>query len=455
VKSSRSETLNHAHKIPEIQFETEGANSLTSFSGLVIFQALFQRLNVKGQLRKCLGHLRPGAIYRPNVIALWLIVHLILGFRKLRDRDFYCDDPMVCRVLGVRRLPDVATISRTFASMDEQAIVQLRNMATLMVCQRLIQEKLARVTLDFDGSVFSTRRHANGTAIGFNKKKKGARSYYPLFCTVAQTGQFLDLHHRPGNVHDSNGSREFIRGCFAVVREHLALAVLESRLDSAFFSEELVEELSTAAEFTISVPFERLTELKKIIENRQRWRVLDDDSSYFELSWKPKSWSHKCRFVFVRQKKKQPVKGVLQLDLFEPRSFEYEFKVIVTNKTVSAKSVVAFHEGRGSQEAIFGEAKSHCQMEYVPVKGLHGNQFYCLAAVMAHNLTREMQIESKSRVRATTDKRTHLWAFETLRTLRERLIRRAGRLIRPQGRLTLVMSANAATQEELQDYLAI
>jgi hypothetical protein len=43
--------------------------------------------------------------------------------------------------------------------------------------------------MDFDGSVISTGRVAEGTAVGFNKKKKGQRSYYPLFCTIAQTTQ--------------------------------------------------------------------------------------------------------------------------------------------------------------------------------------------------------------------------------------------------------------------------
>ena len=62
--------------------------------------------------------------------------------------------------------------------------------------ERLAVEGLSRVTVDFDGSVLSTGRHAEGTAVGFNKKKKGARSYYPLFCTIAQTDQVLDVHHR-------------------------------------------------------------------------------------------------------------------------------------------------------------------------------------------------------------------------------------------------------------------
>ena len=61
---------------------------------------------------------------------------------------------------------------------------------------------LRRGRVDFDGSVQSTGRRAEGTAVGFNKKKKGQRSYYPLSATIAQTGQVLDVHHRPGNVHD-------------------------------------------------------------------------------------------------------------------------------------------------------------------------------------------------------------------------------------------------------------
>jgi hypothetical protein len=36
------------------------------------------------------------------------------------------------------------------------------------------------------------------TVVGFSKKKKTPGAYYPLFCTVAQTGQMLNMsldHH--------------------------------------------------------------------------------------------------------------------------------------------------------------------------------------------------------------------------------------------------------------------
>ena len=100
------------------------------------------------------------------------------------------------------------------------------------------------------------------------------------------------------------------------------------------------------------------------------------------------------------------------------------------------------------------QTQQFCQLEYVPVRTLPGNQVYCLSAVMAHNLSRELQIETWQRQYGTTAKRCNLWGFETLGTLRNRLIRRAGRLIRPQGRLTLIVHANGKLRKELELYVA-
>jgi hypothetical protein len=46
-----------------------------------------------------------------------------------------------------------------------------------------------------------------------------------------------------------------------------------------------------------------------------------------------------------------PRKSPLQLDLFQPRDYEFDFRVILTNKvTDDAEAVMDFHHGRGSQE---------------------------------------------------------------------------------------------------------
>ncbi len=452
MRSSKAQILSGVHAIPTVRFCD---HSLTSTSGLVLFQMLFDRLDLRNELRRCCRHLRDRGDFKLPELFLVLVIHILLGYRKLDDIKYYRDDPVALRAAGLRRFPDDSTLSRRLRAVDVPTVAGLQSVVRQLVIDRLRTEQLRRVTLDFDGSVCSTRRRAEGTAVGYNNRRKGERSYYPLLCTVAQSGQILDVLARSGNVHDSNGSEAFIHECVTAVAGQLPSAVLESRLDSAFFSENtalLLDDLK--AEYTISVPFERLTELKRMIEERRRWRPIDETWSYFEMSWCPKAWSVPARFVFLRQKATRRQAGPLQLDLFEPKTAEYQYKVIVTNKTVSAQKVMQFHHGRGSQEGIIGEAKSAAMLDYVPTRSWAGNQMYMQASILAHNLTRELQMQTRPRAVYSGPTRPAMWAFEKLETLRNRLIWRAGRLHSPDGRLTLTMSANAAVQADYETIMS-
>lgn len=447
MKSRRSDVRRQSHALPVLKFEN---HALTSFAGLVVFQQFFAAVNLKARLRGCFRHLADGKTFGPATIFLQMIVHILLGFRELRQSRAYHDDPVVQHLLGLKRLPDVATVSRMLKDADDRTVKRLRRLLGDMLFARLATLGLARITLDFDGSVQSTRRHAEGTAVGYNKKRKGARSYYPLFCTIAQTGQVFDFLHRCGNVHDSNGAREFILACIQAVRKALPGIIIEVRMDSAFFSDEIVSALLTdGVEFTISVPFERFAALKGMIENRRRWRTMNDDLSFFENDWKPQSWDRRFRFLFIRTRAERQRKEPIQLDLFVPHEYGYDFKVIITNKALEAGRVVAFHEGRGSQEGVLGELKSDCQMGHVPVRTRVGNQLYLLAGLFAHNLTRELQMATTPPCRNTTANRAALWTFEKLDTLRNTVLHRAGRFTRPQGVLTLTLNANAWVRRRL------
>jgi hypothetical protein len=453
VKSSKAQTQAKFHKIPMIRFEDQ---QLTSFSGLLIFQLLFKQINLKDRLKKCFAHLKNSPIFGRHLIVMLIIVHQIIGFRRLRELDYYRDDPIVLRLMGLRRLPDVSTISRSLSQMEYDGVENVRHLSRSFVIEGLQREQLPRLTLDFDGSVQSTKGHAEGTAVGFNKSKKGARSYYPLFCTVAQTGQFFDIYHRPGNVHDSNGAAQFMLNCFTQAKSELKNTIFESRVDSAFFNQDILSILAANhVKFTASVPFERFTQLKGIIEQRKRWRMIDKQWSYFETNWKPKSWETTYRFIFIRKRHRKQQKGPLQLHLFEPRDFNYDYKVIVTNKTESAKTVTLFHNGRGSQEAIFGDAKTDSALNVIPCRRLAGNQIFTLCAMMAHNLSREIQMLAQPSAPRSLAKRPAVYAFERLDTLRHRIIQRAGRLTRPQGELTLTMSANQAVRSDLMQFLDV
>ena len=76
-----------------------------------------------------------------------------------------------------------------------------------------------------------------------------------------------------------------------------------------------------------------------------------------------------------------------------------------------------------------------------------------VAAILSHNLNRELQMTTRVPDRGTSEKRTPLWFFEELRSLRHRLIQRAGRFTNPQGNLTLTMSANESVKTGLLEFL--
>lgn len=451
MKCSRSSVRRKVHALPALRFERQ---QLTSFSGLVLLQVLIRRIGLKEGLRRCFAHVRPGAIYGVHQIVLQLVLHLFLGYRQLRDSRYYRDDPMVKRFLGQRRLPDVATVSRGLTDADPKSVENLRRLLRDMVLDRLKGLSLRRITLDFDGSVVSTTRSAEATAVGFNRKKKGERSYYPLFCTLAQTSQVFDVLHRPGNVHDSRGAQQFMKHCVEAIQQALPGVQVEARMDAAFFSDAIVETLNgLGVEFTLSVPFERFPKLKGLIQDRKRWYRVNRDLWCFQARWKPKVWKGDYRFLIIRTRARKQQKGPIQLDLFRPYEHGYEFKAIVTNKALQPGYVAAFHNGRGSQEGIFGELKDQCRMAYVPFRRWIANQIYLLASLLAHNLCREMQMIARDRDRTTMPKRTPLWQFQQVGTLRRNLLARAGRFTRPAGKLTLTISANHEVREELLELL--
>ena len=452
MKHSKSDVCCKTTCLPKLRFDDQ---KLTSFAGLVIFQQLIFDLQLKRRISRCFSHRGRSSIFTTTSIVLLLIVKIILGYRRLRDVQYIKNDPLVLRLLGLKQMPSVSTISRQLQSLDDRSIEKVQRLMRTLVVDRLERERLARVTLDFDGSVLGTCRLAEGIAIGFNRKKKGQRSYYPLYCTVAQTAQVLAMMHRSGNVHDSKGAIPFIRECVETVRKALPQATIETQMDAAFFSEAIIELLDElGVEYTISVPHQRYHSINDHIKQRCRWRPLNDEAHYFEKPLSLKSWSiPRHRFIFVRQCCKVQDKEPLQLDLFVPRDFNYQYKAIITNKLTSANNVIANHEGRGSQEGLFAELKSQATLSYIPCNTWNANKLYMLCNVMAHNLCKELQMRYQDRERNTTTKRPALWKFCQIGTLRKRIIQRAGRLLRPEGQWTLSMPCNDSVRDEIMQYL--
>jgi hypothetical protein len=122
------------------------------------------------------------------------------------------------------------------------------------------------------------------------------------------------------------------------------------------------------------------------------WQDIDESRDAFEAHWKPASWEKNRRFVLVRQFVTEQRKGPLQYDLFEPRSYKFDCKAVITNRKDLINNVVLCHEGLGSQDGIIAELKSESALAYVPTGTWLGNRAFMRAVLIAHNVTRELPV---------------------------------------------------------------
>ena len=74
--------------------------------------------------------------------------------------------------------------------------------------------------------------------------------------------------------------------------------------------------------------------------------------------------------------------------------------------------------------------------------------------MLAHNLGRTLQMATRKPSRRTTAKRSPLWAFAQMRTMRNDFLLRAGRFLNRAGKPVLSIMSDDQTEAAMDDYLA-
>ena len=314
-----------------------------------------------------------------------------------------------------------------------------------LVIEKLQSLGLLEITIDLDGTVVSTKGHPTWAFKGYNPIKRGAPSYFPLTAHVAETGHFLTIWNRPGNVHDSNRALELIQR----IQKRLSMFSIRFRADSAFCVPQVINYLlHRHLSFAIKAPFWKLLALKTAAEKRKIWYSVNETWSYFWLK-SPIDSLEEEHYVFIfRKKVKEPGKN-FQLDLFSPNNGVYEYSAVVTDtKQWDAKELLLFVSGRSGQENSLSELKDDFAFGYVPTNTYQANSAYFQISQMAYNLSLSLQHEmGLVKKHPTNPKRTRFYQGWKWKTFRFLILNRAGRIGWEQGTKVLYLTFNKATKQ--------
>lgn len=415
---------------------------LSSFSGLELFRRYFALIGLNSRVRQAFAGNQIGGDYSSVHLIMIFIALWLTGGRRLRHIPFISEDPLVQRVCGLKTLPSDRTVSRWLGQFTIDALQALVALNSEIVTEKLRSMNLTRVTLDFDGTVLSCGDKVKWAARGYNPHNRHSKSLYPLLCHVAQTGHFLRVLNRPGDVHDSKRALEVIKASVDEIRKTLPFAVVEVRMDAAFFQEEVIKYLlKEKVEFAIKVPMWKWLNLKEFILLRQRWNHANEKLSYFEGVVPIAAWDLDVEMTFYRTKLSDTPKKGHQLDFFTPDDGVYEHSVILSNKDLTGENLLEFYNGRANMEHDIAEIKGEFGFDVIPCRDYQGNGAHQQISALAYNLVRNFQLDVMNPAsRPKTSSRTNLFEFASLKSLRFEMITAAGRLLNVSGRQVLRLS---------------
>lgn len=370
---------------------------LTGFGGLLPFAKFMDLIDFKQAFEE--QYIRPKR--RPKLgcyrMVLGLLMLLFVGFQRLGHFAYIREDPMMCGLLQVEKLPAVSTFWRYVRSL---CFVQVPALLRLMAALRervwqLVGYEPKRISVDIDTTVATVYGHIEGSRKGHNTKHRGKKGLRPVLCFIHDTREYLCGKQRRGETikcaEVAQQIRSFPQYLPACVKEVLV------RGDGEFIGWESV---SACEELGYGYIFGNRRCAPPFPAHGWYWR---GGHEYNECLYQPQGWGEACRFVAMRIRKGKAKDG--QLDLFEDE--QYVYRVFVTNLTLRPHNVVAEYDPRADAENSIGEAQREGLLA-IPSKKFQTHIAYFQIVMLAYNLWRWMKQvaghHEKQQPRACLDK---------------------------------------------------
>jgi hypothetical protein len=430
------------NKILPIRFIKQ---DLTTYSGLVLIDHFFRLYEIHSRVKKTFRGYNFTGDYSIGDILFVLLVMILLGAERLRHLDYLKTDPLFCRVVRLTHIPHRTKISTSLKQFTSNSLKALIELNSEFVLEKIKSLGLNEVTIDLDGTVISTKGNPSWAFKGYNPIKRGAKSYFPITAHIAETGHFLSILNRPGNIHDSYRALYVVK----MIRRQMKRFTMRFRADSAFCVPQVINYLlRNNIAFAIKAPFWKLLSLKESAQHRKRWFRIDDTWSYFRIKNPIDSLEYEHYVFVLRKRLKDPEKG-FQLNLFSPNNGIYEYSAVVTDtKDWDPGELLLFVSGRSGQENSIGELKSNFAFDHIPTNTYQANSAYMQMTQMAYNLSISMQHEmGLARKNSSNPKTTRVYQTKKWKTFRFLIVNRAGRLGWEQGKKVLDLTYNQATKK--------
>jgi len=400
---------------------------LTGYGGAGLLAMFLERLRVP-QLLAELPELPGTRRYPAGRFLLAMLYGLVLDRSRQAHIAELGEDPVFLALSGLQAIPSQSAQSRFLAR------ARIASAHALLAENRALVARVRRgfadsetVTLDFDSHVQTCLGRPQRSAVGFNRRRPGARSYKPLFAFVGETRDFVGGKFRPGNAPELAGAKALLRQLRRWLKGIGFRGRLQFRGDNGCYAGWFLEELERSG--TSYAIVAHLPGLAGRLVGLQ-YRALDGEYAVAEFWHRATTWKRARRMIAIRRRldPKEPKRGQ-QLKLLEAEGYSYQ--VIVTNLNAPPEEVWRFYNKRCNVENLIKEGRLGFSMDEVCSHHYAANALHNWLALLAGNLLGWFGEQ------VLAWERRH-----TITGLREKLLRIPARLVRTGRRWVLRLSAH-------------
>lgn len=356
--------------------------AMTAYGGFSILAKLFEKFEFRSHMEEMI----PFQEISPNSTGVYSKVlrfglTVLAGGRRFSHTMFLGDSLEIYeKVFSVKRLTkSISSVTRFFNRIKSfKAVESLSFKLWRYTVEKVIPwEKVKTDYLTLDSTVITRYGEQEGSKIGYNPKKRGRPSHYPLMAFLNRSQFVVNLWNRSGNTGSSNHCLEFAKQ--TLERLQGRLQILGLLADSGFYLEtflKFVEDKKLS--FTIAVVFH--STVQEWIRGISDWVQVDENISVGEFGYRHKDWDRFRRYIVVRQRITQKTKpSGKQLSMFEdePEQASFRYGCYVTSHNESPEAIWRLYRLRASDEGVIRENKYDFALD-----GFSLNNFYSVEAAM-------------------------------------------------------------------------
>lgn len=256
----------------------------------------------------------------------------------------------------------------------------------------------------------------------------GTTGYHPLVAFDGLTGDFLKAELRSGNVYTSKGVKEFLEPILTHYHQTLPCTEILVRGDSGFATPDVYDSCEANDSFYVirlkaNKNLEKLAESNVFIDDDHAWE--EREVHYFSTSYQAKSWSKERRVC---------IKSTREADALV---FRHEYLITNLSDTHSAHTLFELYHKRGTMENFIKEAKNGFYFDKTDSSDFLENYARMMVSLLAYHIVNFMKTLCLPAREA---------AFQ-INTLRLRLLKVAGKLVRNARKLRLKTSSSHVFQQ--------